>query len=419
MENLNLALFELLSAGAAPHPFWLGLASWMAQKSAWLCLAVFAWAAWRRPAQRWHVLAVMLAAGIASLVSRNLSESIGLPRPFMVDLGAAHIEHGARGALPSTHASVMYTMAFMCLLRRPLRPAGWLLLAVATLTGWARIYVGVHFPRDIAAGMLLGGVLALGLDAALARLPRAGAARSRWRPLADRFAAMAIGSRFSLYCALLFTAAAVLIGLLQPALFPQAFFRDGGAVENTTLFFYLVAMAMVALLRLPFVRLVDKAATLVLLLAFAAREAGLPSRLFGLPRVSAWLDSGSALMPKPLTLLGLALVLASTAWLGRRYAQGWRIALTAKQWRPTVTTVMVLTCITLVSCVLSGLSGGWPALAQAGALSGTSQLLMSLEETLELAAPLLAMLAFFQVQQGHGLARFEPGTRPAPARPLA
>ena len=34
---------------------------------------------------------------------------------------------------------------------------GWLLVAVAALNGFARIYAGVHWPTDIIGGALLGG----------------------------------------------------------------------------------------------------------------------------------------------------------------------------------------------------------------------------------------------------------------------
>ena len=40
-----------------------------------------------------------------------------------------------------------------------LRDIGIVLMALALLTGWARIHVGVHFPFDILAGFLLAGVL--------------------------------------------------------------------------------------------------------------------------------------------------------------------------------------------------------------------------------------------------------------------
>jgi undecaprenyl-diphosphatase len=54
----------------------------------------------------------------------------------------------------------MFTAALCFLWQPTLRSIGWLLAALALLTGWARVYVGFHFPFDIAGGLLLGAVLA-------------------------------------------------------------------------------------------------------------------------------------------------------------------------------------------------------------------------------------------------------------------
>src|SRR5690606_7355005 len=70
-------------------------------------------------------------------------------------LSPAYIAHGARGSLPSAHASVMFAIALVLLLRPSLRDLGVAMALAAVLTGWARVYVGIHFPFDIVAGLLL------------------------------------------------------------------------------------------------------------------------------------------------------------------------------------------------------------------------------------------------------------------------
>jgi undecaprenyl-diphosphatase len=101
-----------------------------------------------------------IAAGVASLLSHALAKHLGMPRPFVLDLTPAYIAHGASAAMPSTHACVMATVAFVLLCKPTLRPVGAVLLALAAATGWARIYVGVHFPFDIVAGFALAVVIA-------------------------------------------------------------------------------------------------------------------------------------------------------------------------------------------------------------------------------------------------------------------
>ncbi|MDB5846653.1 MAG: hypothetical protein JWP29_405 [Rhodoferax sp.] len=425
MDALNLTLFGLIAAGPSPHPFWLAVATLIAQKSAWLCVAVFAWAAWRHPSQRWHVLAALVAAGVASVVSRNLAEGLGLPRPFMVNLSPSYIEHGARGALPSTHATVMFTMAFLFMLRPLLRRPGWLLLAVAAITGWARIYLGVHFPRDIAAGMVVGALLALTFDATLARLGRMAwtpATPAQGRRPGTRLApvlSLMDGAHFSLYFTLLFTAAAIGIGLLAPDVFPLALFRDGGPVENGTIFFYLVAVLMVATLRLPMVSLTDRCATAIVLLACAAREAGWQSWLFGRLPLDTLRHAGGAIVSSLAIAFGVAALMAAAVWLVRRYGQSRHVALAQRQWQPAVTTVLVLVLLSLVTNVLSGMSDALPLPGQAGPRTGLGQLMLSIEELLELAAPLLVMLAFFQARRGHLQPLRDGAAAATQAKPLA
>jgi membrane-associated phospholipid phosphatase len=171
VEPLNVALFEWIGAGYTPDPKTLYFASMVAGRASWLCMALMGWAAWRRPAQRAYVMAILVAAACAALLAHALADAIDMPRPFVLGLSPAHIAHGARGSLPSAHACVMFTVALGLLLRPALRDIGLLIAAIAVLTGWARIYVGVHFPLDIVAGLSLACVIAA-LLWALGRLNR-------------------------------------------------------------------------------------------------------------------------------------------------------------------------------------------------------------------------------------------------------
>jgi undecaprenyl-diphosphatase len=160
VDPLNIALFEWIGAGYAPDPQTLWFASTVANRASWLCMALMGWAAWRRPAQRAYVMAILVAAAAAALLAHGLADAIDMPRPFVLGLSPAHIAHGARGSLPSAHACVMFTVALGFLMRPALRDIGLLIAAIALLTGWARIYVGVHFPFDIVAGLGLACVMA-------------------------------------------------------------------------------------------------------------------------------------------------------------------------------------------------------------------------------------------------------------------
>jgi undecaprenyl-diphosphatase len=160
MQDLNVSLFQAMAAGHSPNAALLWLATVIAEGGGvWLAVALVAWIAWRHPSQRAFLVATLFATGAASLLAHGLAQAIHMPRPFVVGLSPAYIAHGARGSMPSAHASVMFTLALVLCLRAPLRRAGLIVFVLAALTGWARVYVGVHFPFDVAGGLLLAVVV--------------------------------------------------------------------------------------------------------------------------------------------------------------------------------------------------------------------------------------------------------------------
>ncbi len=160
MTHPDTALFLLMTAGPSPAHWLLTIACAIAEGGAWLCAGLMGWAAWRQPRERGYLLAALAAAGAASFVAHGLADRIGLPRPFMLGLAPAYIEHGASHAMPSTHATVMFFIAFALAARPGLRRWAPAAAVLALATGWARVYAGVHFPSDIAGGL----VLALGVQ---------------------------------------------------------------------------------------------------------------------------------------------------------------------------------------------------------------------------------------------------------------
>lgn len=72
----------------------------------------------------------------------------------MLGLGQNFLEHAPESSFPSDHATVMFTLA-MALILASLHKLGVLILMLGTSVGWARIYLGVHFPFDIAGSLLI------------------------------------------------------------------------------------------------------------------------------------------------------------------------------------------------------------------------------------------------------------------------
>jgi undecaprenyl-diphosphatase len=64
------------------------------------------------------------------------------------------VHHGADNSFPSDHASLAFAVAFAVLMFH--RRLGIVLLAVAVGVGLDRIFIGVHYPLDVAASVLVG-----------------------------------------------------------------------------------------------------------------------------------------------------------------------------------------------------------------------------------------------------------------------
>ncbi|KQM75383.1 phosphatase PAP2 family protein [Xylophilus sp. Leaf220] len=160
MNDLNLSLFHAAAAGHAPHAATLVAALFVIEYAGMAVLALLAVGLWRKPGERLTLVLVLLATMLVSLMAKNIALAIGFPRPFMLGLSAVYLDHAVRPGFPSTHASSGFALAFMLLVRPELRLLGLGVLALLVPTLWARVYTGLHFPRDLAAGAALGAACA-------------------------------------------------------------------------------------------------------------------------------------------------------------------------------------------------------------------------------------------------------------------
>jgi len=114
----------------------------------------------------------MIYAGLSGIVAIAVNYLIGAlwdrPRPFVVYPHLVHqlVQHAADASFPSDHAAVAAAVAFA--LRgqsRWLQAVMWLLTLLIVLS---RVFVGVHWPTDVLAGVAVG-FLASAVVLALAR----------------------------------------------------------------------------------------------------------------------------------------------------------------------------------------------------------------------------------------------------------
>ncbi len=159
MTDLNLQLFHWinLSPQTPGALLWLARVASTVLPSALvvgvLSLLLVPDRAWRRV-----LVLTLLAMLLAALVSRGLSSAWPAPRPFALGLGHQWLAHKATPSFPSSHASVAFAFGFALLRLIPHRVGRWVPLGLALLVGWSRLALGLHFPLDVLAGVVVGAL---------------------------------------------------------------------------------------------------------------------------------------------------------------------------------------------------------------------------------------------------------------------
>ncbi|NCH34569.1 undecaprenyl-diphosphate phosphatase [Cronobacter sakazakii] len=154
MEALNQFLFLQINATPASPGWLIALATFIARDliSIVPLLPVVLWL-WR-PTERRLVVKFVLALLISLAVSWLAGHLFPHPRPFVVGLGHQFLPHAPDDSYPSDHGTVIFTFALAFLFWHRVW-SGALLMAVACAIAWSRVYLGVHWPLDMAGGLLV------------------------------------------------------------------------------------------------------------------------------------------------------------------------------------------------------------------------------------------------------------------------
>lgn len=105
------------------------------------------------------VLTIVYADQICATLIRPLVERMRPSNPNNPISEWVHIVNGKRGGrygFPSCHAANSFGLAFFVMLLFKNRLLTLFILLWASLNSYSRIYIGVHYPGDLIAGMLVG-----------------------------------------------------------------------------------------------------------------------------------------------------------------------------------------------------------------------------------------------------------------------
>jgi undecaprenyl-diphosphatase len=174
---MDYHLEQWINGPAGSHPLWDALmvgaaagaqAAFIALVGAWFLIG------WLRrlAMERQGAIAALVAAGGALGVNQILSAIWYRPRPYITHPHQVHylLSHSADSSFPSDHAAAAFAIAAVLFAYH--RTLGLAALALAAVVGFARVYVGAHYPADVLCGAAIGVVVGLVLVRWVSAVPQ-------------------------------------------------------------------------------------------------------------------------------------------------------------------------------------------------------------------------------------------------------
>lgn len=157
--ELNLHLFEWFNASNHAHEMTILFAIFIANDLFYIMLLFFGFY-WLRGnfAIKKQIVKAFIFTTVALLISQIISHSFYHPRPFVMEVGRTLIYHSPNGSFPSDHMLIFSTIAFSYFFSEK-RSLGIILILLAWLVAWSRVYLGVHFPLDMLGAFSLAFIL--------------------------------------------------------------------------------------------------------------------------------------------------------------------------------------------------------------------------------------------------------------------
>lgn len=158
---MNSAIFLALNAGSNPSPGVVSLALLFSKYVPYFlmgyCALAFIFGSTRLRSTLFITLA---AASVAAVISWLIGYYAYVPRPFVDSVGHLLLAHKDNASFPSNHMMFMTIFATTFLLARQIK-MGLLFGLMALCIGWSRMFLGIHYPADIAGGALIGVIVSV------------------------------------------------------------------------------------------------------------------------------------------------------------------------------------------------------------------------------------------------------------------
>ena len=161
MNSLNQQLFLLLNANAQSSAFILWAGRTLAEWPVVIALLLVALAVYRQGNRTRVALRSVFATALAMGLALAIRCVFYNPRPFVLGLGHQLIEHDATTSFPSFHATFLFSLALPLLAQKNTRCTALLILLMGFGIAWARIFVGVHYPVDMAGALAISAIAAV------------------------------------------------------------------------------------------------------------------------------------------------------------------------------------------------------------------------------------------------------------------
>jgi len=147
---MNVALFTWLHKGAGNQPVLDFLSVMAAELTPYLVIACMAtyWFTTDHKGKR-VLLEGAAVVTLGLLINQLITVFYFHPRPYMLGLCKPLIPHAPETSFPSDHATLLFGTALALLFRSGWQGKGALLLIIAVIGAWGRVYTGLHFPFDM------------------------------------------------------------------------------------------------------------------------------------------------------------------------------------------------------------------------------------------------------------------------------